>query len=74
MDLPTEKSVGNSNLARNFPLLYRRIFPSVNPSVIEIWARNFPLLLSTEKSVGNFVGKKNLNYRLILPTDFFVGK
>jgi len=47
---------------------------SVNPSVIQIWAGNFPLLLPTEKSVGKFVGKKNLNYRRILPTDFSVGK
>jgi len=27
-----------------------------------------------EKSVGKFVGKKNLNYRQILPTDFSVSK
>ena len=61
-----DKSVGNSNFGREiFRFFYRRIFSLVNPSVIQIWAGNFPLLLSTEKFVDKFVGKINLNYRQI---------
>jgi len=66
-NLLTEKSVDNSNLGGKFSALnYWRI--------IQILARNFPLLLPTEKSIGKFVGKENLNYRRILPTDFSVDK
>jgi len=51
-----EKSVGNSNFGGKFS--------SVNPSVIQILAENFLLLLPTKNSSINLSVKK-LNYRQI---------